>query len=119
VLEEGGCCSRNCGCCQSRYASTKRRNGIGHCTPSCGCCAIEREFEYTKDEKQKIVDEIRGKLDDNPAYIIRMADAYFFQPREEKLENKDLHIEGKSKRTEGKELEVEEVKKVQSRWWNR
>lgn len=36
--EHGGCCARNCGCCQTRDLGSNRRLGVGHCTLECRCC---------------------------------------------------------------------------------
>lgn len=33
----GGCCGRDCGCCE-KARMTKRRWNRGHCTSVCGCC---------------------------------------------------------------------------------
>lgn len=33
----GGCCGRDCGCCE-KVRTTKRRWNQGHCTSVCGCC---------------------------------------------------------------------------------
>ena len=34
----GGCCARNCGCCEKPRSATRRMGATGHCTPACGCC---------------------------------------------------------------------------------
>ncbi|CAG8022709.1 unnamed protein product [Penicillium salamii] len=77
----GGCCSRNCGCCQTRHELAGRSKGLGHCTPSCGCCTNERGFEYSAAEIKSFVDDFRDQLyDDNPAYISHMAEVFFLLP---------------------------------------
>ncbi|CAG8928906.1 unnamed protein product [Penicillium salamii] len=77
----GGCCSRNCGCCQTRHELAARSKGLGHCTPSCGCCTSERGFEYSAAEIKSFVDDFRNQLyDDNPAYIAHMAEVFFLLP---------------------------------------
>lgn len=78
----GGCCGRNCGCCKTHQSATRRAKGIGHCTPSCGCCSNERGFEYTAYERQKMATDLRKALNDNnPAYLVKMAEGYFLKPR--------------------------------------
>jgi hypothetical protein len=78
----GGCCSRGCGCCEKRRSTTERSKGIGHCTVSCYCCSIARGFHYTEKEKQRIGNELRQRLEGpDPAYLTRMAEAYFLKPR--------------------------------------
>lgn len=79
--KRGGCCSRNCGCCQTRHEQAVRNKGLGHCTPSCGCCASERGFEYSAKETQSFVNDLKARLySDSPAYAVQMAEAFFLLP---------------------------------------
>ncbi|CAG8372372.1 unnamed protein product [Penicillium salamii] len=79
--KRGGCCSRNCECCQTRHERAVRNKGLGHCTPSCGCCTSERGFEYSAEEIQSFVDGLKAQLyNDNPAYTVHMAEAFFLLP---------------------------------------
>lgn len=34
----GGCCGRDCGCCEKARGQTHQRWNHGHCTTACGCC---------------------------------------------------------------------------------
>lgn len=80
-IKNAGCCSRSCGCCQTRHERTVRSRGIGHCTPSCECCSIERGFEYTAEDRQGFADDLQNRLyDDNPACLIQMAEDFFLLP---------------------------------------
>jgi hypothetical protein len=97
----GCCCARGCDCCRNR-ASAYYKRGVGHCTTDCGCCASERGFEYTAGEKQQIVEQFDKMLRSrNPSYIVKMAEAYFVKPLEQKV------------------LEQVQKKKVQKKrvWW--
>ncbi|KAH8431733.1 uncharacterized protein LDX57_009388 [Aspergillus melleus] len=47
--KRGGCCSRDCGCCE-RARHAKRPDIVGHCSPSCGCCLRARGFELSPDD---------------------------------------------------------------------
>ncbi|CAG8206507.1 unnamed protein product [Penicillium salamii] len=79
--KRGGCCSRNCGCCQTRHERAVRNKGLGHCTPSCGCCTSERGFGYSAEENQSFVDGLKSQLyNDNPAYTVHMAEVFFLLP---------------------------------------
>ena len=51
----GGCCGRDCGCCETRQETPGRRRGAGHCTTKCGCCAKARGFDLTTDKDNKRV----------------------------------------------------------------
>ncbi|KAJ5881962.1 uncharacterized protein N7529_000634 [Penicillium soppii] len=71
----------------------------------CGCCSSERGFEYTAEEREGIADEFKKNLDDdNPIFMVRMAEAFFLLPPM-KLEEKNLLNE--------------ESHKVKRRWWKR
>lgn len=77
----GGCCGRACGCCQTRHERTARPKGFGHCTPSCECCISERGFEYSPEELKSFAENFKNQLrDDNPAYVVQMADVFFLLP---------------------------------------
>lgn len=54
--ECGGCCGRECQCCENRsaYANSERKLGLGHCTFECGCCSEARGFDFTSKEKKKL-----------------------------------------------------------------
>ncbi|OOQ82584.1 hypothetical protein PEBR_40277 [Penicillium brasilianum] len=51
---EGGCCSRDCGCCAQRVSDFEREHGAGHCVASCGCCRNARGFDLTSDLKNEL-----------------------------------------------------------------
>lgn len=81
-LEQGGCCSRNCGCCAQRHLS-KRPKGQGHCTPECLCCIEFRGFELSHEEKEErhgdLAQRLKRPLGD--IYIRRLAVSLFLCPQ--------------------------------------
>lgn len=88
-ISKGGCCSRDCGCCERRQTSTKRGGGIGHCTVECMCCIHDRGSEFTEEEKRNFDDRFAKMLrSDNPAFLLRMANAYFSKPLVWKVKTK-------------------------------
>lgn len=81
-IAKGGCCSRDCGCCQKRHWTSKRNRGIGHCSVECGCCVMHRGFEMTQEQKENQRMRFAKKLhDENPNYLLHMIEAYFSIPR--------------------------------------
>jgi hypothetical protein len=40
----GGCCGRECGCCERPLKTHREKNRYGHCTMECGCCIRNRGF---------------------------------------------------------------------------
>lgn len=95
--DNGGCCSRQCGCCQKRALNTERRRGIGHCTIDCACCSKARGFELEDSERKKIIKSsferlekvVNGRVesDFHKTYFYRFMRAYFFgiEPKRDKL----------------------------------
>lgn len=73
--DQGGCCSRGCGCCARRSLSqdTKTR---GHCTLECRCCASFRDPDLTKKDLESI-ESHRGQLMEDYRYSCEMANWYF------------------------------------------
>ena len=41
--KRGGCCGRDCGCCEMAPSTTHRQRSRGHCTRACGCCIRTQE----------------------------------------------------------------------------
>jgi hypothetical protein len=79
-MDQGGCCSRSCGCCGHRAIVTKGR-GIGHCTTECRCCTSSRGFELSEHETNQARKSLVSRLEnEDVAYLLRMADAYFSVP---------------------------------------
>lgn len=39
---KGGCCGRDCGCCEKPRSTTREKALYGHCTEECGCCRRAR-----------------------------------------------------------------------------
>jgi len=81
----GGCCGRDCGCCEKRRkaaaADTRRARAVGHCTMECGCCARSRGFDIrSQKDVLKTVTIIGSALNDqsNDTYHRRLLRAYFF-----------------------------------------
>jgi hypothetical protein len=68
---EGGCCSRDCGCCAQRASDFEKEHGAGHCATSCGCCRKARGFDLTSDLKNELVVE-------NEAYRLLLLKASTF-----------------------------------------
>lgn len=78
--DQGGCCSRNCGCCAQRHSHSYQK-GIGHCTVECSCCLGFRGFELSTKEKEDTRNGISRRLKSwNPWYLVKMADAFFTEP---------------------------------------
>jgi hypothetical protein len=59
--DQGGCCSRGCGCCAQRHIS-KRKKGRGHCTMECWCCISFRGFELPVEEKVEIRNDFNNRI---------------------------------------------------------
>lgn len=71
--DQGGCCSRECGCCAKRHLSG-RKKGTGHCTTECECCIAFRGFELSEEEKKKISKNYKSRLNEpKSAYFVKMA----------------------------------------------
>lgn len=75
---KGGCCGRDCGCCERRGRAMERRRSAGHCTLNCGCCARSRGFEIKGGLES--LEIFRSRLDEQShlAYSHRILQAYFF-----------------------------------------
>jgi hypothetical protein len=75
---KGGCCGRDCGCCQNRPIIPGRVKGVGHCTLECGCCNRNRGFELTSVEKKRIVKIGLDTLNDdrNRTYRRRLLEVF-------------------------------------------
>lgn len=55
--------------------------GLGHCTEGCSCCSTNRDIELPAKEKDQIMQRLYALLkSDNPAFLLKMADAYFLGP---------------------------------------
>lgn len=88
-VSRGGCCSRDCGCCERRRLSAKNGTGIGHCTVECMCCIHDRGSEFTAEEKKDVNDRFATMLRlDNPGFLLRIANAYFSKPLFWKIKTK-------------------------------
>ncbi|KAJ5510103.1 hypothetical protein N7453_002206 [Penicillium expansum] len=89
-IGRGGCCSRDCGCCARRRLSAKDGRGIGHCTVECMCCIHDRGSEFTEKEKRTCDTRLAQTLrSHNPAFVLRIANAYFSKPLVWKLDTKN------------------------------
>lgn len=79
--ERRGCCSRGCGCCQSRLLTKRAMGGLGHCTIECSCCIEFRGFNPTREEREAVAKKYKEMLSSaNPAFLLRMIEAYFSKP---------------------------------------
>ena len=75
--DRGGCCSRECGCCERRHLS-KRKKGRGHCTIECGCCIGFRGFELPEEQKQGMSKDFETMVNEfNSAHTIHLANCFF------------------------------------------
>lgn len=43
----GGCCGRECQCCEKRELSSESGSRIGHCTVECDCCSRTKGLDIT------------------------------------------------------------------------
>ena len=76
-FDRGGCCSRECGCCEQRHLS-KRKKGRGHCTVECGCCISFRGFELPENQKKEMSIDFETMLEEfKPAYAVHLANCFF------------------------------------------
>ena len=74
--DRGGCCSRECGCCERRHLS--KRKGKGHCTIECRCCISFQGFELPEEEKVEINKDLETRLQTwGLAYAIHLANCFF------------------------------------------
>lgn len=86
--DKGGCCSRQCGCCQRCESGPGRRRGMGHCTIDCICCSEARGFDLKDSDRKKIINSSFRVLEDmvsgmieggsNRTYYSHFMRAYFF-----------------------------------------
>lgn len=49
---KGGCCGRDCGCCEKPRSTTRGKARHGHCTGECGCCRRERRDKLSSRERK-------------------------------------------------------------------
>ncbi|KAJ6184028.1 hypothetical protein N7519_005329 [Penicillium mononematosum] len=77
----GGCCGRQCGCCEKREPTPGRPRGVGHCTVQCGCCIDARGFEIQSQDLIDVMDEFLSELifpdEENKTYYTRYMRAFF------------------------------------------
>lgn len=84
VAHNGGCCSRQCGCCQRREPTPGRQRAVGHCTIECGCRAEARGFELEASDRKEIINSQCLALEDSEggsstkALYSRYMRAFFF-----------------------------------------
>lgn len=77
----GGCCGRDCGCCEKRGQALGRQRGVGHCTAECGCCATSRGFDIRNPkDSAELLKIFRSARENkvNTTYGRRLLRAYFF-----------------------------------------
>lgn len=84
-IARGGCCGRDCRCCESRHINHntkgKWKPGAGHCTVECHCCCKNRGFPLEGDERQEVSDRLRKRLSSrNPSYLLALSESYFCMP---------------------------------------
>lgn len=82
---QGGCCSRECGCCEQRSLSKKK--GQGHCTIDCWCCSNNREHSLTTQNRVEIARTLIDVRLTRYEYLERMGNWYFDPLRVEELQN--------------------------------
>ncbi|KAJ5489477.1 hypothetical protein N7539_004367 [Penicillium diatomitis] len=75
--DRGGCCGRNCGCCELRARHTYE-TGIGHCTVECSCCFEFRGFAPSSQEAVQTIRDMDMSLKHpDAAYLVRLANGFF------------------------------------------
>ncbi|GES59452.1 hypothetical protein ATEIFO6365_0003073200 [Aspergillus terreus] len=75
----GGCCGRNCGCCERKRFAGGREIRMGHCTVECGCCRRVRGFDLNHEDKtrfKKLFDDADVQV--NRSYSNDLKLAYIF-----------------------------------------
>lgn len=78
---KGGCCGRDCGCCEKRGQAVDRRRSAGHCTAECGCCARRRGFDIRDTKNTMVSHEYCMSVVRDPSnhtYCWRFHRAYYF-----------------------------------------
>lgn len=73
--ESGGCCARECRCCDKN--SYEAEDWMGHCTPACGCCQKEKGLQFPID-LEGFLEELYFNVDpaESDVFSRRMMDAY-------------------------------------------
>lgn len=73
--DQGGCCSRQCGCCAQTHLS-KRNKGQGHCTLECRCYIESRGFEFSNEEKEESREHLVQRLKNisDSVYLARLGE---------------------------------------------
>ncbi|KAJ5928423.1 hypothetical protein N7466_007379 [Penicillium verhagenii] len=107
-VKKGGCCSRECGCCEKRQFSSERNFGVGHCTSYCACCDVARGGEIT-DECRKSMEESFTRMlkSDEPGFLGLMLLAYFTVQFKVKPKVEDKKVQDKESDT--KESDAKEA----------
>lgn len=77
--DQGGCCSRGCGCCGQRHLS-KRKKGRGHCTTECWCCISFRGFDLPVGEKVEIRNDFNRRIERPRSPFLKKLGIWLFIP---------------------------------------
>ena len=72
----GGCCGRDCGCCEKARGNTHHRWNYGHCTGACGCCV--RTHGCPPDSVESELPDVPGGDSVMQGYCARMILAYIW-----------------------------------------
>lgn len=100
----GGCCGRDCGCCEKRESTPGRNMGAGHCTTGCACCLSFRGCELTATERDDIRDALKANLEDRNMrnYLLTLSRAYLIRDKE--VEKKVEDVDSAPKRSKWREI---------------
>lgn len=81
-ISRGGCCARECRCCERRCVARGITGawtpGIGHCTPVCSCCNESRGFSVDEEQRNRAAKGLIKRVSAFcPAYLQTLCDPYF------------------------------------------
>lgn len=80
-IARGGCCGRECRCCENRHLTQNNKGkwkpGTGHCTLECYCCSENRGFPLVGEKKLEANKRLRDRVSvKNPGYLVMLSEAY-------------------------------------------
>ena len=78
----GGCCGRECGCCEKARSNRDRKWNYGHCTGACGCCmrtkGCRKVVTDPEDDMYEFPDDCDVSEDCRERYVTRLVVAYIW-----------------------------------------
>lgn len=116
----GGCCGKDCGCCEKRAGHLPREEMNGHCTWACRCCIESKGFSFKDYDGDGFEKQYKDALEsDNPVLLLRIADGYFLDPKSrphlkpesnsESADNAQFNAQDESTNDDAKAMAKEEV----------